>query len=148
MYKIKYDANGNIDIFKARYVAKCFKQIEWIEYSDTFAPTSKPETFEILLALSAIENFLLKQMDVKAAFLHPKIDEQVYLEKPKFFEKLDSNDNNLVSELKKNQYMDCNKQPKIGIRSFQLFYFSKVLGEVKLITVFFWKTKKMKNYLF
>ena len=82
VYKIKHDSNGNIDKFKARYVAKGFKQIEGIEYSDTFAPTSKPETFKILLALSAIENFFLKQMDVKAAYLHPKIDKEVYLEQP------------------------------------------------------------------
>ena len=90
VYKNKHDSNGNIDKFKARYVAKGFKQIEGNDYSDTFAPTSKPETFKILLALSAIENFFLKQMDVKAAYLHPKIDEEVYLEQPKGFEKLDS----------------------------------------------------------
>ena len=101
VYKIKHDSNGNIDKFKARYVAKGFKQIEGIKYSDTFAPTSKPETFKILLALSAIENFFLKQMDVKAAYLHPKIDEVVYLEQPKGFEKLDSNCNKLVCKLKK-----------------------------------------------
>ena len=56
----KHDTNGNIDKFKALYVAKGFKQIEGVEFSDTFAPTSKPETFKILLALSAIENFFLK----------------------------------------------------------------------------------------
>ena len=83
VYKIKHDSNGNIDKFKTRYVAKGFKQIEVIEYSDTFAPTSKPETFKILLALPAIENFFLKQMDIKAAYLHPKIDKEVYLEQPK-----------------------------------------------------------------
>ena len=99
--KIKHDSNGIIDKFKARYVAKGFKQIEGIENSDTFAPTSKPETFKILLALSAIENFFLKQMDVKAAYLNPKIDEEVYLEQPKGFEKLDNNGNKLVCKLKK-----------------------------------------------
>ena len=104
VYKTKHDSNGNIDKFKARYVAKGFKQIEGIEYSDTFAPTSKPETFKILLALSAIENFFLKQMDVKSAYLHPKIDEEVYLEQPKGFEKLDSNGNKLVCKLKKSIY--------------------------------------------
>ena len=103
VYKIKHDSNGNIDKFKARYVAKGFKQIEGIEYCDTFAPTSKPETFKFLLALSAIENFL-KQMDVKAAYLHPKIDEEVNLEQPKGFEKLDSNGNKLVCKLKKSIY--------------------------------------------
>ena len=101
VYKIKHDSNGNIDKFKARYVAKRFKQIEEIEYSDAFAPTSKPEIFKVLLALSAIKNFFLKQMDVKAAYLHPKIDKKVYLEQPKGFEKVDSNGHKLVCKLKK-----------------------------------------------
>ena len=39
-------------------------------------------------------------MDVKSAYLHPKIDKEVYLEQPKVFEKLDSNGNKLVSKLK------------------------------------------------
>ena len=108
VYKFKHDSNGNIDKFEARYVAKSFKQSEEIEYSDTFPPTSKPEVFEIikiLLTSSAIENFFSKQMDLKAAYLYPKIDKQVYLEQPQRFEKLESNGNKLVCELK-NQYMD------------------------------------------
>ena len=68
MYKIKPDSNGNIDKFKARYVAKNFKEIKGTLFSDTLAPTSKSETTtEILLALSAIEKFFSKQIDVKAA---------------------------------------------------------------------------------
>ena len=101
VYKFKHDSNGNIDKFKARFVAKGFKQIEGMEYSDTFDPTSKPETVKILLALSAIENFILKEMDIKAAYLHPKIDKKVYLEQPKDFEKLDSNGNKFFWKLKK-----------------------------------------------
>ena len=57
MYKIKYDSNKNIDVSKACYVAKGFKQIEGIEFSDTFAPTSKPEIFKNVIVLLAIENF-------------------------------------------------------------------------------------------
>ena len=65
MYKFKHDSNGNINKLKTRYVAKSFKQIGGIEYSDYFSLTSKTENYKILLALSAIENFFLKQMDVK-----------------------------------------------------------------------------------
>ena len=104
-YKIEHDSNANIDKFKDRcYVAKSFKQIEGIECSDTFAPTSKPETFKNLIALSAIWNFFLKQMDVEAAYLHPKIDEEVYLEQPRGFDMLVSNVNKLVCKLKNSLY--------------------------------------------
>ena len=43
-------------------------------------------------------------MDVKAAYLHPKIDKEVYLEQPKGFEKLDIKGNKLVSEITKSTY--------------------------------------------
>ena len=67
VFKIKQESNGNIEKFKGRYVEKRFKQIEGCQYSDHFAPTIKPETFKVLLALSAIKNFFLNRMDVKAA---------------------------------------------------------------------------------
>ena len=40
-------------------------------------------------------------MDVKAVYLHSKIHEEIYLEQPKGFEKLDSNGNKLVCKLRK-----------------------------------------------
>ena len=67
VYKINYDSSRNIDQFEARYVAKSLKHLEGIENSDTFAPSSKLEIFKILLALSTIKNFILIQIDVKAA---------------------------------------------------------------------------------
>ena len=67
MYKTKHDSNGNIDKFKARYIAKNFKQIEGTEYSDTLAPASKLETFKTLLALSAIKNFFFKTIGCKSS---------------------------------------------------------------------------------
>ena len=45
VYKVKTKANGSLEKYKARYVDKGCKQIEDTDYSETFAPTSKPETF-------------------------------------------------------------------------------------------------------
>lgn len=104
VYKIKTDSNGAIDSYKARYVAKGYKQIEGIDFMETFAPTSKPETFRILLSIAAKENFLLKQMDVKSAYLHPKVEESIYLEQPPGFEKLSEKNEKLVCKLNKSIY--------------------------------------------
>ena len=104
VYKVKTKADGSIEKYKARYVAKNFKQIEGIDYSETFAPTSKPETFLIILSLAAKENFTLRQMDVKLAYLHPEIKEEIYLEQPTGFEKLDSSGKKLVCKLNKSIY--------------------------------------------
>ena len=64
VYKIKIKANGSLEKDKARYVAKGFKQTEGIDYGESFAPSSKPETFR----LAAKQNFMLRQMDVKSAY--------------------------------------------------------------------------------
>ena len=104
VYKVKTGANGEIEKYKARYVAKGFKQIEGLEYFETFAPTSKPETFRILLAIAAKQNFTLRQLDVKSAYLHPKIDEEVYLEQPEGYVQVSSTGKPLVCKLKKSIY--------------------------------------------
>ena len=54
---MKTNADGGIEKYKARYIVKGFKQIEGIDYSETFAPTSKLETFRIILSLAAKENY-------------------------------------------------------------------------------------------
>ena len=43
VYKIKTDEQGNIDKFKARYVAKSFMQVPGLDFHETYAPTCKPE---------------------------------------------------------------------------------------------------------
>ena len=71
VYKVKTKADGNLEKYKARYVAKSFKQIEGLDYSETFAPTSKPESFRIMPSLAAKENFTLRQVDLKSAtYIH------------------------------------------------------------------------------
>ena len=63
VHKVKTKANGSIEKYKARYVAKRLKRIEGSDYSETFAPTSKQESFRLILSL--------RQMDVKSAYWHP-----------------------------------------------------------------------------
>ena len=61
-------------------VAKGYAQIEGLNFFDSYAPTCKPETFRILLAIAAQKDLHLGQMDVKSAYLHSKIEEEIYLE--------------------------------------------------------------------
>ena len=104
VYKTKHDSNGNIDKFKTRFVAEVLYKLRELNIRIPLLPQANLKPFQILLDLSAIEDFFLKQMDLKAAYLHPKIDEEVYLDQPKDFEKLDSNCNKLVCKLKKSIY--------------------------------------------
>ena len=104
VYKVKLGPSGQVDKYKARYVAKGFKQVEGLDYFETFAPTCKPETFRILLQLSAKQGHVMHQFDVKTAFLHSPIEEEVCLEQPQEFVKCGSDGEKLVCRLNKSIY--------------------------------------------
>ena len=104
VYKVKYGADGHVDKYKARYVAKGFAQVEGLDFFETYAPTCKPETFRSLLAVAAQKDFHLGQMDVKSAYLHSPIEEEIYLEQPEGFAKRGENEQTLVCKLNKSIY--------------------------------------------
>ena len=85
VYKVKLGPSGQVDKYRERNVAKGFKQVEGLEYFEAFEPTCKPETFRILLQLSTKQGHVMHQFDVKTAFLHSPIEEEVYLEQPQEF---------------------------------------------------------------
>ncbi|GKA71918.1 zinc finger, CCHC-type containing protein [Tanacetum coccineum] len=62
-----------------------FRQKEGIDYFDTYAPVARITTIRLLLALAAIHNLVIHQMDVKTAFLNGDLDEEVYMKQPEGF---------------------------------------------------------------
>nr|GEU46148.1 zinc finger, CCHC-type [Tanacetum cinerariifolium] len=85
IFKRKIKVDGTIDNFKARLVIQGFRQKEGINYFDTYAPVACITTIRLLLALAAIHNLVLHQMDVKIAFLNGDLDEEVYMKQPEGF---------------------------------------------------------------
>ena len=94
VYKVKINKDGGVERYKARLVAKGYSQKEGIDYNETFAPVLKYKSLRILLAIAAIKDLEVKQMDVETAFLNAPIKEEVYMEQPEGYH--DGDDSNVL----------------------------------------------------
>ena len=102
VFKTKRDSRGNLERYKARLVAKGFTQKDGVNYKETFSPVSKKDSFRIIMALVAHYDLELHQMDVKTAFLHGNLNEEVYMNQPMGF--IEKGKEHMVCKLKRSIY--------------------------------------------
>ena len=79
VYKIKTWANGSVERYKARLVARGFTQEYGVDCEETFAPIARLTSIQSLLVVAVVRHWPLFQMDVKNAFLNGDLLEEVYM---------------------------------------------------------------------
>ena len=64
---------------KARLVAKGYTQIYGSDHYDNFSPIAKMASIRLLFPLATMRSWPLYQLDIKNAFLHGDLAEEIYI---------------------------------------------------------------------
>ena len=102
VFKIKTDADGKIERYKACLVAQGFSQKYGSDYDETFCPVVGMESVRTLVAMSVQHGLKLHQVDVTTAFLNGELKEEVFMQQPEGFAV--AGKEHLVRRLKKSIY--------------------------------------------
>ena len=78
-------------------VAKGYSQVQGLNYSETLALVARMDSIRLVLAVAASKRWEVHHMDVKSAFLHGDLKEEIYMKQPKGY----IEDSSLVCKLRK-----------------------------------------------
>ena len=78
----KVAEDGSTWKYKAWLVPKGFTQVHGVDYHETFAPVEEMDSIILVLAIAASKHWEVHHMDVKSAFLHGDLQEEIYMKQP------------------------------------------------------------------
>ena len=81
-----WDITEQLTKVKARLVVKGFGQKEEVDFYEIFSPVVKMTSIRVILGMAASMDLEVEQLDVKTAFLHGDLEEEIYMEQPEGFE--------------------------------------------------------------
>jgi len=116
VFTVKQSPEGKVERYKARLVARGYSQTYGIDYDETFAPVAKMSTVRTLISCASNFGWPLHQLDVKNAFLHGDLHEEVYMEIPPGWSKPETTGK--VCKLKKSLY-DLKQSPRAWFDRFK-----------------------------
>jgi len=86
----KRGPDGQVVRWKGRYVGRGDKQTYLLDYDEVWAPVARYATLRTLLAHCAAEGMTILQLDIETAFLNGEVEEEIYVRKPKGYERGDT----------------------------------------------------------
>ncbi|KAG8481449.1 hypothetical protein CXB51_026307 [Gossypium anomalum] len=69
----------------SNYSEAGYSQIPRVDFTDVFSPVVKHSSIRALLGIVAMHDLELEQLDVKTAFLHGELEEDIYMQQPEGF---------------------------------------------------------------
>jgi hypothetical protein len=86
-FKIKRYPDGSVKKFKARFCARGDRQLEGVDYFETWAPVVQWSTIRIVLIIALKLGYCSAQCDITAAFIHALLPdtEEIYVHQPRGF---------------------------------------------------------------
>jgi hypothetical protein len=118
IYKTKYNEKGEVDKHKARLVAKGYSQKYGIDYNEVFAPVARWDTIRAILALAAHKGWNVFQLDVKSAFLHGELVEDIYVYQPLGYQ---NGNSDMVYKLRKALY-GLKQAPRVWYSKIEAYF--------------------------
>ena len=85
VFERKRKVDGSIDKYEARLVIKGYRQTEGLAYFDMYSPVMRINSIRMVLAIVALRDLEVHQMDVKTTFLNGDLNEEIYMEQPEGF---------------------------------------------------------------
>lgn len=102
VYRLKTQESTSQPKYKARLVVKGFSQKKCVDFGEIFSPVVKMSSIRVVLGIAASLNLEVEQLDVKTAFLHGDLEEEIYMEQPEGFK--ESGKEHMVCRLRKSLY--------------------------------------------
>lgn len=102
VYNTKHEGDKKKERYKERLVVKGFSQKEGIDFTEIFSPVVKMSSTRVIVGLVATLDLECEQLDVKNAFLHGELEEEIYMVQPEGF--IQKGKEDFVCRLKKSLY--------------------------------------------
>jgi len=118
IFVIKVGPDGTINRLKTRLVVKGYTQVFGLDYGETFSPVAKMAYVRLFIAMAALQQWPLYQLDVINAFLNGDLQEEIYMEQPPGFV-AQGESSGLVSRIHKSLY-DLKKSSRAWFGKFSI----------------------------